>query len=100
VKVRGGLSSNDGETATAWALDGHGILARSRWEVAAALADGRLRRCCRTGSCRRPTSTSCSPPAASWPAKTRALVDFLLDAFEPQRRAANGTASGWSVGRS
>jgi len=27
-------------------------------------------------------------------------VDFLLDAFEPQRRASNGTASGWSVDRS
>jgi hypothetical protein len=38
------------------------------------------------------------PTRSPLAAKTRALVDFLLDVFEPQRRAANGTAGGWSVG--
>ena len=100
VKVRGGLSSNDGETATAWALDGHGILVRSRWEVAAALDDGRLRTVLPDWQLPPADIYLVFPTRSQLAAKTRALVDFLLDAFEPQRRASNGTASGWSVGRS
>ncbi|TMV35908.1 LysR family transcriptional regulator, partial [Thioclava sp. BHET1] len=34
---------NDGEVLRAWALDGHGIVERSDWSVAADLAAGRLR---------------------------------------------------------
>ncbi len=43
VKVRGGLSTNDPEVALAWALDGHGIVVRSEWELRKHLAAGRLR---------------------------------------------------------
>ncbi len=53
VKVRGALSSNDGECALAWALDGHGILLRSRWDAAPYLRSGRCARCCARGSRRR-----------------------------------------------
>lgn len=42
VKVRGALSANDGEIITRWALLGHGIMLRSQWDVADALASGRL----------------------------------------------------------
>ncbi|HEY4665609.1 MAG TPA: LysR family transcriptional regulator [Comamonas sp.] len=42
VKVRGPLSTNHGEMAVQWALDGHGIVLRSLWDVAADLAAGRL----------------------------------------------------------
>lgn len=43
VKVRGGLSSNDGEIAVQWALAGHGIVMRAEWDVARYLRSGRLR---------------------------------------------------------
>jgi len=43
VKVRGSLSTNDPEVALAWALDGHGIVVRSEWEVRKHLATGHLR---------------------------------------------------------
>ncbi len=43
VKVRGPLSSNDGETALIWALDGYGILMRSEWDVQAYLNSGALK---------------------------------------------------------
>jgi LysR family transcriptional activator of dmlA len=33
VKVQGGMSTNDGEVALNWALDGHGILMRAEWDV-------------------------------------------------------------------
>jgi DNA-binding transcriptional LysR family regulator len=43
VKVRGRLSTNDGEVAVNWALAGHGILLRAEWDIARYLRSGRLR---------------------------------------------------------
>lgn len=43
VKVQGMLSSNDGDIVLGWALDGHGILIRSEWDLAKYLESGRLR---------------------------------------------------------
>jgi LysR family transcriptional activator of dmlA len=42
VKVHGMLSSNDGDIVLGWALDGHGILIRSEWDLAKYLDSGRL----------------------------------------------------------
>jgi DNA-binding transcriptional LysR family regulator len=42
VKTRGTLTTNDGEIAVAWALDGHGILMRAEWDIARHLQTGRL----------------------------------------------------------
>ena len=42
VKVTGPLSTNHGEMAVQWALDGHGIVLRSQWDVAVHLKAGRL----------------------------------------------------------
>ncbi|MBS0348091.1 MAG: LysR family transcriptional regulator [Proteobacteria bacterium] len=42
VKVQGKLSTNDGEVALNWALEGHGILMRAEWDVAKYLRSGRL----------------------------------------------------------
>ena len=43
VKVHGTLSSNDGDIVLGWALDGHGILVRSEWDLAKYVESGRLR---------------------------------------------------------
>lgn len=42
VRLRPWLSSNDGDVLRQWALDGHGIIQRSEWDVADHLAAGRL----------------------------------------------------------
>ncbi|CAN7599098.1 LysR family transcriptional regulator [Caballeronia sp. LjRoot29] len=42
VRVRGNLTTNDGEIAVKWALEGHGILLRAEWDIADYLSDGRL----------------------------------------------------------
>jgi len=42
VRIGGNLTTNDGEVAVKWALDGHGILMRAEWDINAYLADGRL----------------------------------------------------------
>jgi DNA-binding transcriptional LysR family regulator len=42
MRVHGMLSTNDGEVAVNWALDGHGILMRAEWDVSRYIASGRL----------------------------------------------------------
>ncbi|PBQ05042.1 LysR family transcriptional regulator [Pseudomonas congelans] len=42
VKVTGSLSTNHGEIARQWCLDGRGVLLRSLWDVRTDLAEGRL----------------------------------------------------------
>ncbi len=42
VKVTGSLSTNNGEIAVRWAVDGRGIVLRSMWDVSALLRSGEL----------------------------------------------------------
>lgn len=42
VRINGNLTTNDGEIAVKWALDGHGILMRAEWDIKEHLATGRL----------------------------------------------------------
>jgi LysR family transcriptional regulator, transcriptional activator for dmlA len=42
IKTRGTLTTNDGEIAVQWALDGHGVLMRAQWDIAHHLQSGRL----------------------------------------------------------
>ena len=42
VHVRGNLTTNDGEIAVNWALEGHGIVMRAEWDIARYLQSGRL----------------------------------------------------------
>ncbi|MDZ3992855.1 LysR substrate-binding domain-containing protein [Pseudomonas sp. Teo4] len=42
VKVNGSLSTNHGEVARQWCLDGRGILLRSWWDVAPSISSGAL----------------------------------------------------------
>lgn len=81
VKVRGPLSTNDGEIAVNWALAGHGIVLRAEWDVARYLRSGRLRQVLEGWQ---------SPPAdihAVWPerhqqsARVRAFVEHLATHF-------------------
>lgn len=83
VKVQGPLSSNDGEVALRWALDGRGILLRSMWQVAPLLASGAL----------VPVLPGWEQPANIWAvvpvrlersAKLRAAVEFLVQWFKPE----------------
>lgn len=85
VKVRGTLTTNDGDCALAWALDGHGILLRSEWDAAPYLRSGRLRTVLPDWSLPPADIHLLTPGRAPLPAKTRALVDFLLDRFQAHR---------------
>lgn len=42
VRVKGSLSTNNGEVVHGWAIDGHGIILRSTWDVGPSLKSGSL----------------------------------------------------------
>ena len=42
IKTGGNLTTNDGEIAVSWALDGHGIVMRAQWDIRRHLESGRL----------------------------------------------------------
>ncbi len=42
VRIKGSLTTNDGEIAVKWALEGHGILMRAEWDIRQYLDDGQL----------------------------------------------------------
>jgi len=42
VRINGTLTTNDGEIAVKWALEGHGILMRAEWDLKQYLVDGSL----------------------------------------------------------
>jgi LysR family transcriptional activator of dmlA len=44
VRISGPLSANNGEIAHRWAIDGHGIILRSMWDVGPSLKRGELNR--------------------------------------------------------
>ena len=92
VKVRGPLASNDGECVLGWALDGHGIVMRSLWEAAPMLRSGRLRAVLPEWSFPSADIYAVFLTRSHMSAKTRALVDYLLEAFEPHRADQEG---GW-----
>jgi len=77
VKVGGPLSTNDGESAVRWALEGHGILLRSLWDIGPDLAAGRLQRILPAWQSAPADVYALYPERMHLSAKVRAFVDFL-----------------------
>lgn len=89
VKVTGPLSSNHGEVAHQWCIDGRGILLRSWWDVHDSLEDGRLVQV--LPEYQQPAdiwAVYTAPLASS--AKVRVAVEFLRQYFA-ERYSLPGT---------
>lgn len=82
VKVHGMLSSNDGDIALGWALDGHGILVRSEWDLAKYLESGRLRIVLPEFVQPSADLFVYYPNKRNQSARARAFIDFLVDRFK------------------
>jgi len=95
VKVRGPVSSNDGQSALEWALDGHGIVMRSEWETAAHLRAGRLQEVLTDWRTPPADIHALYPERLNLPAKTLAFVDFLSRRFARRLRAPGSGAAVW-----
>ncbi|MDD0839881.1 LysR substrate-binding domain-containing protein [Curvibacter sp. HBC61] len=85
IKTRGNLSTNDGEIAVNWALDGHGILLRAEWDIQRYLDSGRLVEVLPGYSTPDADIHAVYPQRHQSAARVRAFVDFVAQAFEAQR---------------
>jgi len=81
VKTRGNLTTNDGEIAVKWALDGHGILMRAEWDIERYLNSGRLVQVLPQYSTPDADIHAVYPQRHQSTARVRAFVDFLAAVF-------------------
>ncbi len=82
VKVRGALSSNDGEVTLTWGLAGLGILQRAEWDLARYLRSGRLVQVLEDYALPQADIYAVFPERHHLSAKVRAFVDFLVGYFQ------------------
>jgi DNA-binding transcriptional LysR family regulator len=81
VRVSGTLASNNGEVVRNWALEGHGIMLRSEWDLADHLRRGKLVEI--LPEWRGPDADihAVFPQRLHLSAKVRVLIDFLVENF-------------------
>jgi LysR family transcriptional regulator, transcriptional activator for dmlA len=82
VKVHGTLSSNDGDIVLGWALEGHGILVRSEWDLAKYLKSGRLRIVLPQFVQPSADLFVYYPNKRNQSVRARAFIDFLIEHFK------------------
>ncbi len=87
VKTRGRLTTNDGEIAVNWALDGHGILMRAEWDIERYLKNGRLVQVLPQFHTPDADIYAVYPQRHQRAARVRAFVDFVAQSLG-QRAAA------------
>ncbi len=88
VKTRGSLTTNDGEIAVNWALDGHGILMRAEWDIERYLKSGRLVQVLPQYFTPDADIYAVYPQRHQLAARERAFVDFVALTFsQPTGRA-------------
>ena len=105
VRVHGSMISNDGDIATRWCLEGHGLIMRSLWQVAPFMRDGALElgapRHTHPGGrhlCPLPLSQSPTPPhpgrarpPQNGPDSALGLTGSSAEAQGPARPMSNGS---------
>ncbi|MEO7057931.1 MAG: LysR family transcriptional regulator [Caldimonas sp.] len=84
VKTRGNLTTNDGEIAVNWALDGHGILMRAEWDIDRFLKNGRLVQVLPQYDTPDADIHAVYPQQHQRAARVRAFVDFVALSFNQQ----------------
>jgi len=84
VKIRGNLTTNDGEIAVNWALDGHGVLMRAEWDIERYLRNGRLVQVLPQYYTPDADIHAVYPQRHQLAARVRAFVDFVALSFSQQ----------------
>lgn len=98
VAVRGPLSSNSGEMVRDWCLAGHGIMLRSRWDIAPRLASGELVQVLPEFTMPEADIHWLAPYRAQIPRRIRLLVDFLAQRFREEPWRVRSISAGESPG--
>ncbi|MBL8452432.1 MAG: LysR family transcriptional regulator [Zoogloea sp.] len=81
IKVSGPLSANNGEIVRQWAIDGHGIILRSTWDVSREIGSGLLVPVL-PAYYQQADVWAVYPSRLSVSAKVKVCVEFLEDWFE------------------
>ena len=87
VKTRGTLTTNDGEIAVSWALDGHGIVMRAEWDVERHLKNGKLVQVLPQHHTPDADIHAVYPQRHQRAARVRAFVDFVALSLNQQATA-------------
>jgi DNA-binding transcriptional LysR family regulator len=90
IKTRGTLTTNDGEIAVNWALEGHGILMRAEWDIERYLRNGRLVQVLPQFYTPDADIYAVYPQRHQMAARVRAFVEFVMGALG-ERRNGGGT---------
>jgi len=85
VKVRGSLSTNDGEIAVSWALAGHGLLMRAEWDIAKYLHSGRLKAVLENWQTPPADIYAVYPQRLQTAARVKAFIDHVVEAFSTSK---------------
>ncbi|THF64748.1 LysR family transcriptional regulator [Pseudothauera nasutitermitis] len=88
IDVRGDRAAADGALVHQWALDGHGIAYKSRLDIRADLAAGRLVDLFPRAACEPAPLYAVYPSRRHQPARVKALVDDLERTLGPERAPA------------
>ena len=83
IKTRGALSTNDGEIAVNWALDGHGILMRAQWDIDRYLKSGRLVQVLPDWQTPPADIYAVYPERHASTARVKVFVDWLAENLKP-----------------
>jgi len=94
IKVHGMLSSNDGDIVLGWALDGHGILIRSEWDLAKYLDSGRLKIVLPEFDLPAADLFVYYPSKRNQTIRARAFIDFLVEHFRGPQDRQSGRGKG------
>jgi DNA-binding transcriptional LysR family regulator len=95
VKVRGTLSSNDGEVALNWVLDGHGIMLRAEWDIAKYLRSGRLQVILEEYATPPADIFAVYPERHASTPRVQAFTDFLVTSFSEREKKSSGELVNW-----
>jgi DNA-binding transcriptional LysR family regulator len=95
VKVRGAMSSNDGEVVLNWALDGHGVLMRAEWDAARFLRSGRLEVVLDEFDLSPADIYAVYSHKQNLAAKVRVFIDFLIQHFHGTTRTKELAGNPW-----
>lgn len=95
VKVRGTLSSNDGEVALNWVLDGHGVMLRAEWDIAKYLRSGRLQVILEEYSTPPADIFAVYPERHASTPRVQAFTNFLVTSFSERDKKSSGELVNW-----
>jgi len=88
VKVNVRMSTNDGDIAVNWALDGHGIVQRAEWDIARHLESGRLVQVLKPYQLPAADIYAVYSATHQYASRVIAFVNFLQRAFASKASAA------------